>query len=82
MGEFGLNLHGYMASEPPSPSGHGPEPLRVPAMSNFTNTGLIQVRIAVNLLFSIAEGLLQLVVEMGTRYVPEVVADYGKPTLG
>ena len=31
----------YMASEPPSPSGQGPEPLRVSAMSSFTNTGLV-----------------------------------------
>lgn len=36
-----LSRQCYMASEPPSPSGHGPEPLRVSAMSSFTNTGLV-----------------------------------------
>ena len=47
---FRSNGHGYMASEPPSPSGQGPEPLRVSAMSSFTNTGFVQVRIVVGLL--------------------------------
>ena len=36
-----LSRQCYMASEPPSPSGQGPEPLRVSAMSSFTNTGLV-----------------------------------------
>ena len=49
-GGFRSNGHGYMASEPPSPSGQGPEPLRVSAMSNFTNTGLVQMRIVASLL--------------------------------
>ena len=48
MGGFRLEVwSGYMASEPPSPSGHGPLPLRVSAMFSFTNTGLVQVRIVI-----------------------------------
>ena len=83
---FGSIGHDYMASEPPSPSGHGPEPLRVSAMSNFTNTGFVQVRITVCLLI-LFWGLLQLVVEIGQhlhlfsgrRYVIPIAVDGKDP---
>ena len=55
-GGFKSNGHGYMASEPPSPSGHGPEPLRVSAMSNFTSTGFVQMRIVASLLVRCSRG--------------------------
>ncbi|MYC62940.1 MAG: hypothetical protein F4X16_08935 [Caldilineaceae bacterium SB0661_bin_34] len=73
---FRSNGHGYMASEPPSPSGHGPEPLRVSAMSNFTNTGFVQVRIVASLLVRFP-GLVQLVVEIGRHLL--LVSPIGIP---